>query len=98
VGPSSPQKGHIPQFSAHVYCGQTAECISIPLGTEVDLSPGDIVLDWDPALPLKGAQPPNFRPMSIAAKRTPISAIAELLFFVYRTYVFQRKPALFSVR
>jgi len=27
--------GHSPQFSAHVYCGQTAVCIRIPLGTEV---------------------------------------------------------------
>jgi len=27
-----PQKGHSPlQFSAHVYCGQTAEWIKIPL-------------------------------------------------------------------
>jgi len=27
--------GHSPQFSAHVYCGQTAGCIGIPFGTEV---------------------------------------------------------------
>ena len=35
-----------PQFSAHVYCGQTAGCINIPLtlGTEVCLGPGGIVL------------------------------------------------------
>jgi len=48
-----PQKGHSPQFSAHVYCCQTAVsvCIRIPLGTEVGLSLGDIVLDWDPASP-----------------------------------------------
>jgi len=32
--PAPPQKrGHNPQFSAHVYCGQTAVCIRIPLGT-----------------------------------------------------------------
>ena len=31
----------------------------MPLGTEVDLGPGDIVLDGDPA-PSKGAQPPIF--------------------------------------
>jgi len=37
-GRSSPQKGHSPQFSAHVYCGQTDVCIRIPLGTEVDLA------------------------------------------------------------
>ena len=28
-----------------VYCGQTAGCIRTPLGTEVGLSLGDIVLD-----------------------------------------------------
>ena len=73
-----PLKVHSPQFSADAYCGQTAECISIPLGTEVDLGPGDIVLDGDPAPP-KGAQPRNFRPMSIVAQRSPMSATAELL-------------------
>ena len=53
-----PQKGARPQFSAHVYCGQTAVCIKIPLGVEVDLSLGDIVLDADPAPPsLKGTAP-----------------------------------------
>ena len=44
-----------PQFPVNVYCDQTAVCIRIPLGTEVDLSLGDIVLDGDPAPPpLKG--------------------------------------------
>jgi len=47
-----------PQFSAHVYCGQMAGWINVPLGTEVGLSPGDIVLDADSALPKKGAQQP----------------------------------------
>ena len=56
-----------PQFSAHVYCGQTAGCISIPLGTEVGLGPGDIVLDGDPVPPKRGTAP-NFRPMSVVAK------------------------------
>jgi len=34
----------------------------MPLGTEVGLGPGDVVLDGDPAppLPVKGAQPPFF--------------------------------------
>jgi len=51
------------QFSAHVYCGQTAGCIKIPLAMEVGLSPGDFVLDGDPApLPKKGAEPPIFGP------------------------------------
>jgi len=68
-----PQKGAEPpfQFSAHFYCGQTAGCIKMPLGMDVGFSPGDFVLDGDLApLPNKGAEPlPNFRPMSIVAKR-----------------------------
>jgi len=43
-----PPKGYSPQFSAHVYCGQTAVCIRIPLRTEVRFGLGDIVLDGDP--------------------------------------------------
>jgi len=39
----------------------------MPLGREVGLGPGDIVLDGEPPPP-KGAQPPNVRPMSIVAK------------------------------
>ena len=53
-------KGHSPQFSAHVCCGQTARLIKMLLGTEVGLGPGDIVLDGNPAPPLKWAQPPIF--------------------------------------
>jgi len=44
-----PKREQNPQFSAHVYCGQTAVCIRIPLDTEVGLSLGDIVLAGDPA-------------------------------------------------
>jgi len=52
------------------------------LGTEAGLGPGHIVLDGHPAPPRKEAQqppPPTFRLMFIAAKRSPISATAELL-------------------
>jgi len=50
------------------------------LGTEVGLGPGHIVLDGDSATPAqKGGTPLNFRPMSIAVKRSPISATAEHL-------------------
>jgi len=64
-----------PQFSAHVHCGQTSGWIKMALGTEMGLGPGYIVLDWDPApLPQKGAEPlPNFRPISIVAKRLDAS-------------------------
>ena len=47
----TPRKVQSPQFSAHFYCGQTAVCIRIPLGTEVSLSLGDIVLDGNPVPP-----------------------------------------------
>jgi len=68
---SPPQKGgQNPQFSAHVYCGQTPGWIKMPLGTEVGLCPGNIVLDEETATPPRGTAPyPNFRPMSVAAKR-----------------------------
>jgi len=58
-----PPKGHSPQFSAHVCCGQMAAWIKMPLGMELGLGPGDFVLDEDPApLPKKGAEPPIFGP------------------------------------
>jgi len=40
-----------------VYCGQTAEWIKMPLGTEIGLGPGDIVLHGD-QLPPMGTEPP----------------------------------------
>jgi len=60
--PAPPQKkgGRVPQFSAHVYCGQTAAWIKMPLGMKVGLGPDNIVLDGDPALPSpkRGRNPP----------------------------------------
>jgi len=48
----------------------------MPLGKEVGLGPGHIVLDGDPV----GTNPlPTFWPMFIVANRSPISATAELL-------------------
>ena len=49
------------------------------LGTEVGLGPGHIVLDGDPAPPPQRSTAPNFRRLSIVAKRSPISATAEQL-------------------
>ena len=69
VDPAIPKKGTPTptQFLAHVYCGQTAGWMKTPLGTEVDLGQGHIVLDGVP-VPAKGAQrPPSFRRMSIVA-------------------------------
>jgi len=47
------------QFSAHVYCGQTAAWIKMPLGTEVDIGLRDIVFDVDPATSRKRAPTPT---------------------------------------
>jgi len=51
---SPPQKrAQSPQFSAHLYCGQTAGCIKVPLDLGVGLSLGDCVR-WRPSpLPQK---------------------------------------------
>jgi len=57
--PPKKKGGHSPQFSAHVYCSQTAGWIKMPLGTQVGLGLGNVVLDGDP----------NFWPMFIGAKR-----------------------------
>jgi len=57
--------GHIVLDGDHVHvcCGQTAGWIKMPLGTEVDLGPDNIVLDGSPARPQRGAaQHPQFWP------------------------------------
>ena len=63
---SSAKKGvAAPQFSPHVYCGQTAGWIKMPLGREICLGSDHIVLDGDPApLPQRGTAH-SFRPMSV---------------------------------
>jgi len=80
-----PLKGIQPQFSAHVYCGQMAEWMKTPLGTEVDLGPGHIVLDEDPAPPpaKEAQQPPLFGPC-LLWPLSPISATTELLLLKVR--------------
>jgi len=82
---STPQKrGHSPQFLAHVYCGQTAGWMKMPLGMEVGLSPGHIVLDGDPAPPPQKGHSPQFSAhVSCMAKWSPISATAEHLFLTH---------------
>jgi len=55
-----PQLGKSPpQFWGPGYCGQTARWTMMPLGVDVSLGPGDIVLDGDPA-PLKRGTAPQF--------------------------------------
>jgi len=50
--------GRAPQFSVHLYCGQTAACIKMPL------------VRYGPSYPQRKGTPtpPNFWPMSIVAK------------------------------
>jgi len=72
--PASPSpKGHsVPQFSAHICCGQMAAWIKISLGMELlGLGRGDFVLDGDPAPPPQkgGGATRNFWPMFIVTKR-----------------------------
>ena len=57
----SPKRGRSPppKFSAHVYCVKTAGWIKTVLGVEVGLSPGDFVLDGDPAPSQKGGSAPS---------------------------------------
>ena len=71
-GPSSTQEGAQPpppQFSAHVYCGQTAGRIKMKLIGLVGLGPGHTVLDGYRAPPTQRGTAPSFRPMSVVAKR-----------------------------
>jgi len=73
-----PKKGAepLPQFSAHVRCGQTAGWIKTALGTEVGLGPGHTCARWGTSSPpRKGGKAalPNFSPISIAAKRLDAS-------------------------
>ena len=58
-----PQKGgRVPQFSAHVYCGQTAAWIKMKLGMKVGLVFGRIVLGGTQLPSPNGAQRPIFDP------------------------------------
>jgi len=68
--PAAPRKKghtHPTQFLAHVYCGQTAGWMKTPLGTEVDLGTGHIVLDVVPAVRERVTAAPLFSPMPIVA-------------------------------
>jgi len=69
-GPSSPSsKGHCSQFSAHICCGQTAVWIKMALRGGPRSRPH--CARWGPSSfsPKRGHIPPNFRPISIVAKR-----------------------------
>ena len=64
-GDSAPLKGSQqppPQFLAHVYCGQMAGWIEMPLGMDIGLGPGHNVFDgiWAPPKRGTAATPPLF--------------------------------------
>jgi len=75
------RKGHSsPPLSANAYCGQTAGYMSIPLGTEIGLGPGDIVLDGDPAPQRKGTRHlPLFGPCLLCQTVTQLSNCSALV-------------------
>jgi len=62
----------------------------MPLSTEVDLSPGHIVLDGDSAPRERGTSAPSFRPMSIVATVAHLSYCwpLVLLYFWNWTYCY----------
>ena len=66
MGIQHPQRGTARQFSAHVYCGQTAGWINIPLCMAVRGRPRPrrLCVRWDSTLPpkKKGTVPPNIWP------------------------------------
>jgi len=49
--PPEKRHSHPTQFLAHVYCGQMAGWIKMPLGTEVNVGPGVVVSDGVAASP-----------------------------------------------
>ena len=55
-----------------VYSGQTVGWIKIKLVMGVGLGSGDNVLDGDPSPPPQTGTAPNFRPISVVAKRLDI--------------------------
>ena len=77
------KRGTASQFSAHVYCGETAGWMKTPLGMEVDLRPGFIVLDRDAVPPTslhkKGTELPSLFCPCLLWPWSPILGAAELL-------------------
>jgi len=68
---SPPLKGHSPQFSANVRCGERTGWTKMALGMGLGCGPGNFVFDVDPAAPRTEGTPTTTRfwPMFIVAKR-----------------------------
>jgi len=60
-----------PQFLPHIYCGQMAGWIKMPLSMEVGLGSGDFVLDGDPASPQKKGHSPTQFSAHVYCGQTP---------------------------
>ena len=74
--PPLPQKGpSVSQFSAHVYCGQNGWMDQDATWYGHRLRPRQHSLRWRPSSPQKGGTSPNFRPMSLVAKRLYLSGV-----------------------
>jgi len=58
-----------------------------PLGTEVDLDAGHIVLDGFPSLRERGTAPPSFRPVSIVATVAHLSYCWALVHLLMHSFV-----------
>jgi len=69
VDPAPPQKEPPSQFSTHFYCGQTAGYIKMPFGMEAASVQATLCSMGTQLAPQKGGGAPDFRPMSLAAKR-----------------------------
>ena len=85
AGQQSPSFADVGKTASCVYCGQMAVCIRMPLGVEVGLGQGNIVLDGDLASPHRKwhSTPSTFRSMSIVAKWLPTPATVELLLYMH---------------
>jgi len=62
------ERSPLPNFRPMSIVASTAGWIKMPLGMEVDLGPGHIVLDRDPAPLSKRGTAPSFRSISVVAK------------------------------
>jgi len=81
-----PQKERSPNFRPMSIVAKRLDGSRWHMNGSIDLGPGHIVLDGEPAPPAKGAeQPPSlFGPFSLW-RRSPMSSTAELL-FTYTTF------------
>jgi len=78
----SPKRGRCPLPSIRpMSCGQTAGFMKTPLGTEVELGLGHIVLVGQPPPTAKGAQQPPVLGPCLLWLRSPMSAITAQLFY-----------------